>query len=555
VLGKTNRANRSTPEEGASTEESGARISGVVSGGAGHRDRNNAAVAPLPEEPNVKAQRALSFLGVAVLAGFLGAMVEVHSFSAPTPAGGGAVAGASSDDAARADLPQARALADQLSLVFEHASEKVGPSVVPILSEQTVAATSPFGAGGDSFRDFFGDEFFKRFFGGQPGGKETVKGLGSGVIVSPDGYILTNNHVVEGASKLTVMIGDKKKLEAKVIGTDPQTDVAVIKVEAQGLPAAELGDSDNVRVGQWVLAVGNPFQLMHTVTSGIISAKGRSSVGLAEYEDFIQTDASINPGNSGGALADLDGKVIAINTAISTPSGGSVGIGFAIPINMAKNVMDVLINKGHMSRGYLGVLLQNVDESLAKALGLEGSEGVIVADVTSGSPAAKAGLKRGDVILTVDGKPVGDTIGLRNVIARSAPGTSVNLGIVRDGKRMDVTAPLGERPNDGKSAELGGDENRAPGKLGLTVQDLTPDIASQLGYDDERGALVSAVEQGSAADEAGLRRGDLILAVNRSPIASAAALADALRPAKSGDAVAMLVRRGDNTFYVAVTVP
>jgi serine protease Do len=509
----------------------------------------------------VRAQRVLSFLVVAVFAGFLGAMVEVHSFSPATESSvSGRVESTPSDNnVTRADLPQARALAEQLSLVFEQASDKVGPSVVPIFSEQTVAVSSPFGQGpgADPFREFFGDDFFKRFFGGQQGGgKQTVRGLGSGVIVTPDGYILTNNHVVEGATKLTVMLSDKKRLDAKVIGTDPQTDVAVIKVDAQNLPAAELGDSDNVRVGQWVIAVGNPFQLMHTVTSGIISAKGRSSVGLADYEDFIQTDASINPGNSGGALADLDGKVIAINTAISTPSGGSVGIGFAIPINMARNVMDTLISKGHVSRGYLGVLLQNVDDNLAKALDLKSNEGVIVADVTPGSPAEKAGLKRGDVILSLDGKPVKDTIELRNAVAQTAPGITVHLGIVRDGKQIDEVASLGEKPNEEKTAGGGEQEDNATsGKLGLTIQDLTPDIARQLGYDNERGALISAVEDGSPADEAGLRRGDLILAVNRAPIGSATDLTNALRAVASGDAVAMLVRRGGNTFYVAITVP
>jgi serine protease Do len=498
----------------------------------------------------VKAKRVLSLFTMTIVAGFLGGMVTVHSFSpAVSPE-----ATARPADSRTVDLPQGRALADQLSAVFEAASEKVSPSVVPIFSEQTVESRGI----ADPFRDFFGDEFFRRFFGGGlPQGRQTVRGLGSGVIVSPDGYILTNNHVVAGAEKLTVMLNDKKRVDAKIIGTDPQTDVAVIKVEAQDLPAATLGDSDDVRVGQWVIAVGNPFQLMHTVTSGIISAKGRSSVGLADYEDFMQTDASINPGNSGGALADLDGNVIGINTAISSPSGGNVGIGFAIPIKMAKNVMDTLIKKGKVSRGYLGVMLQDVDEKLAKALRLDKAEGIIVAEATPGGPADRAGIRAGDVLVTLDGKTIANTMELRNEIAQMAPGTKVEIGLVRDGKNMDVTASLGERPQQigaaGEPGGSGGQKNSE--KLGLAVQDLTPEIARQLGYDDLRGALVAEVEPGSVADDAGLRRGDLIVAVNRVPIRSADDLASVLQDASHGDTFAMLVRRGSGSFFVPITMP
>jgi serine protease Do len=510
--------------------------------------------------PKVKKQRVLTiltFFSAAMVAGFLGGMVTVHSHSLTNRKAPQAIAqntAARVADVSAVDLPQARVLADQLSAVFEAASDRVSPSVVAIFSEQTVDV-----AANDPFHDFFQDPFFRRFFGGPgaPGGKETVRGLGSGVIVSPDGYILTNNHVVQGASKLTVALSDKKRLDAKIVGTDPQTDVAVIKVDAEGLPAATLGDSDNVHVGQWVIAVGNPFQLMHTVTAGIISAKGRSSVGLADYEDFIQTDASINPGNSGGALADLDGNVVAINTAISSPSGGNVGIGFAIPIKMARNVMDTLIKKGHVSRGYLGLMLQQVDDKLAKALHLAKAEGVIVSDVNAGGPADRAGIRTGDVILSFDGKPVNDIVELRNAVAQMAPGTSVHLGLIREGKKMDVVTTLGERPQEGAEAAPGGEGSQTTsGELGLAVQDLTPSIASQLGYDENlRGALVADVEGGSVADEAGLRRGDVIVGVNRQPIRSAADLAAAIKGAKSGDSIAMLVRRGQGSFYVPITMP
>ena len=299
---------------------------------------------------------------------------------------------------------QVRSVAEQLSEDFEAASEKVNPSVVPIFSKQVIVTQSPFTSPNDPFREFFGDDFFKRFFS-TPGGeeKQTVHSLGSGVIVTKDGYILTNNHVVAGAQELTVVLSDNKKYTAKLVGTDPQTDVAVIKIDAKDLPAATLGNSEGVKVGQWVIAVGNPFQLMHTVTAGIISAKGRSRIGLADYEDFMQTDAAINPGNSGGALADLDGNVIAINSAINSPSGGNVGIGFAIPINMASQVMQALIAEGKVTRGYVGLLLQDLDEDLAKAMKLRSTEGALVGDVTAGGPGDKAGIQRGDVIIEMNG--------------------------------------------------------------------------------------------------------------------------------------------------------
>ena len=289
------------------------------------------------------------------------------------------------------DNPQVHGLLSQISEAFEEAAANVSSSVVSIFAEQTVQVQSPFGLPDDAFKDFFGDDFFKRFFGTPPSQehKRTVQSLGSGVIVTKDGYILTNNHVVANAEKLSVIIGDKKNYEAKIIGTDPPTDVAVIKIDANDLPAAILGDSDKVKVGQWVIAVGNPFHLFHTVTHGIISAKGRSSVGLADYEDFFQTDASINPGNSGGALADTEGNVIGINTAIASPSGGNVGIGFAIPINMAKKVMDDLISRGEVTRGYIGLIPKDINDDLAKALKLSGTEGVLVGDVDRAGPADK----------------------------------------------------------------------------------------------------------------------------------------------------------------------
>jgi serine protease Do len=449
-------------------------------------------------------------------------------------------------------------LLDQISQVFETASARVSPSVVTIFAEQTVKVQNPFGFPDDTFKDFFGEDFFKRFFG-VPTPKEqkrTVRSLGSGVIVTEDGYILTNNHVVAGAEKLSVVIGDKKNYEAKVIGTDPHTDVAVIKIKAKDLPAASFGNSDGVKVGQWVIAVGNPFQLMHTVTAGIISAKGRSSMGLADYEDFIQTDASINPGNSGGALADLDGNVIGINTAISSPSGGNVGIGFAIPINMARQVMDGLITKGKITRGYLALFPQDIDENLAKALKLKGTEGSLVADVTPGGPAEKAGIKRGDVIVEFNGKKVENSTQLRNMVAQTKPGTSVQITLLRNGQEIRVRAVLDERPREQAGAAPGEEQ---PGtatakKLGLNVQTLTPDSARQLGYQGDRGVVVIDVTPGSPSEEAGLKQGDLIKEINRKEIHTAQEFEKIIASLKTGDSAALLVRRGQNTFFVAIEI-
>jgi serine protease Do len=449
-------------------------------------------------------------------------------------------------------------VAQQLSAAFEVATKRVDQSVVPIFAEQVVEVANPFASPTDPFRDFFGDDFFKRFFGTPEGGKRTVRSLGSGVIVSSDGYVLTNNHVVSSAEKLTVMLSGNAKYDARVIGTDPQSDVAVLKIDADGLQPATLGNSDNVKVGQWVIAVGNPFQLMHTVTAGIISAKGRSQLGLADYEDFIQTDAAINPGNSGGALADLDGMVIGINTAINSPTGGSVGIGFAIPINMAKNVMETLIAEGRVSRGYLGILPQDIDEDLAAALKLKGTEGSLVGDVTAGGPADKAGIKRGDVITALEGKKVADSNDLRNMVAQDKPGSRVDITLIRDGKQKHVDVVLGERPGGGGTTGSGAapkEEEESVEKLGLSLQDLTPDIASQLGYEGQEGVLVTAVAAGSAADEAGLARGDLIQQVDRAGVGSVRDFRKEVAKLGSGDSVALLVRRGENTFFVALAVP
>jgi serine protease Do len=440
------------------------------------------------------------------------------------------------------------ALMDRISLAFEGAANKVSASVVPIFAQQVV----------ESQAQNFPDDFFRRFFGDSPQTeKRTVRSLGSGVIISEDGHIVTNNHVVAGASKLTIVLGDKRKFEAKVVGTDPMTDVAVIKIDARNLPAAVLGDSDAVQVGQWVIAVGNPFELLRTVTHGIISAKGRSSVGLAAYEDFIQTDAAINPGNSGGALADLDGNVIGINAAISSPTGGNVGLGFAIPINMVKSVVTELLARGRVIRGYLGTGAQDIDDSLVTPLKLKNAKGALIGDVMPDSPAARAGIRTGDVIVEFGGKSVATSSDFRKMTAQTAPGTRVRIGLFRNGEKMDVEATLGERP-EGRAEDMAVPPEKASGttsrKLGLSVQTLTPDIAQQLGYDNDWGVVVADVAAGSRADDAEIQRGDLIKEVNRVSVRTAQDFEDAIRGAKSGDTLALLVRRGKATSFLPLKI-
>jgi serine protease Do len=499
-------------------------------------------------------RRTWPFVLILILGFFVGFTVAPN----PRPTLVSGIPGASAGTArAQANLGEGQSFAVQLSDAFEAASRKLNPSVVPIFAEHMVQVQNPFGSPDDPFRQFFGDDFFRRFFGTPPGqGKRLVRSLGSGVIVSPDGYILTNNHVVEGADTLTVVLADGKKYPAKLVGTDPQSDVAVIKVEATDLPAATLGNSDEVKVGQWVIAVGNPFQLMHTVTAGIISAKGRSEIGLADYEDFIQTDAAINPGNSGGALADLDGNVIGINTAINSPSGGNIGIGFAIPMAMASEVMDALITQGKVIRGYVGLALQDLDDNLAKAMKLKSTQGALVGDVVAGGPADKAGVKRGDVIVQMNGQDVANSLQLRNQVAHAKPGTSATFTLMRDGKQMDVKILLAERPKELRAGvQQAQPQPEEYQKLGLSVQDLTPDLADQLGYQNDEGVVVTDVAEGSPAEQAGLQQNDLIKEVNKVKVRTVQEFKTAVARLEGGTSAAMLVRRGEMTFFVAIRIP
>jgi serine protease Do len=401
---------------------------------------------------------------------------------------------------------------------FVDVAKAVRPSVVAVTSVSSVNVESQLE--GSPF-DFF-------FRGGpRPEGKQKRQGIGSGVIVdSARGYILTNNHVVADADEIKVVLKNEHELPAEIVGTDPKTDIAVIKVKlddrtkAEGLQAAMLGNSDQLEVGEWVMAVGSPFGLAQTVSAGIVSAVGRGHVGIAEYEDFVQTDAAINPGNSGGPLVNLDGRVIGINTAIASQSGGNNGVGFAIPINMAKTVMDQLIAHGEVVRGYLGVYIGDVKDDLAKSFGYNGKGGVLIQDVSTNSPGGKAGLKAGDIILERDGKPVLDVVSFRNGISQTAPNNVVALTIWRDGKKQTLKAKLEELPQEGRGKK-GAHARAATTGRGLGLSDLTEPLRQRLQLELDHGAVIVQVEPDSAAANAGLRPGDVIAQVGSDEIKTA----------------------------------
>lgn len=403
----------------------------------------------------------------------------------------------------------------------------------------------PFFRGPRGERDPFRD-FFERFFGDQVPKEFEQKGLGSGVIISSDGYVLTNNHVVEGADEILVKISEKEQYQAKVVGSDPTTDLALLKLEAErDLPSANLGDSDSLRVGEWVIAIGNPFGLEHTVTAGIVSAKGRV-IGSGPYDDFIQTDASINPGNSGGPLFNLQGEVVGINTAIVATGQG---IGFAIPINVAKDELPQLREKGKVTRGWLGVQIQAWEPGMAQKFGLKEEKGALVGRVIEGEPAERAGIQKGDVILEVEGRKIKDTKDLLNTVARLQPGRKVKVVVWRDGKERTFTVELGERPAEGEvSAEP------APSKedrIGLTVQDITPQMAERMELEKPEGVLISNVKPGSPGAKGGLQRGDVIHEMERQPVKSVKDYQRIL--SKVGkDSVLLWIQRGKHRRYVVV---
>jgi serine protease Do len=454
----------------------------------------------------------------------------------------------------------------QMGKAFARISEKASPAVVGIKASHTI--TQQYYTVPDwPFGDPFNDDFFERFFGRPSPRQRTPQtrkyqqlAQGSGFIVSPDGYILTANHLVGDAEKVLVKQGDNPEVEAKVIGTDPASDVAVIKIQPSAgldnLPFLELADSDKLEVGEWVLAIGNPFGLSHSVTAGIVSAKGRSGLQLAEYEDYIQTDAAINPGNSGGPLLNLDGKVVGINTAIVTGHlafAGNIGIGFAIPINMAKSSYDQLVETGKVVRGFLGVDIQDLTAEKAPFFGLkQDTKGALIPEVAKDSAAEKAGLKPGDVIIEFNGRPVESAKELQSRVSALKPDTTVDIVVMRDGKRKSLTAKLSERPTKEQIAR-GGTETLE--KLGLAVQNLTSDLAEQYGFEGQTGVIVTQVEPGSIADLAGITPGALIMEVNRKPVENTKSFKEAIEEAAKENAVLLRIKQGRSIVFVVLKLP
>jgi serine protease Do len=478
-----------------------------------------------------KMSRSLAVMGIAALAavGVAGAVLP----GATAHARGLQAVHSSTGVAA---VPAASGYADVV--------ERVAPTIATVRAERVVKPTA-------APLDGLGEQLLP-FFGGRGGLVPDLRphregGLGSGVIVSADGYLLTNNHVVQGAEHVRVDLADKRSFEAKVVGTDAPSDLAVLKIDAHGLPALAFGSSESVRVGDVVLAFGNPLGIGQTVTMGIVSAKGRATgAGDGSFEDFLQTDAPINQGNSGGALVNTAGQLVGINSQILSPSGGSIGIGFAIPSRMAESVMDQLVKDGRVHRGQLGVAVQSVSSDVARSLGLPDVRGALVASVSEGSPAAKAGLERGDVIVSVDGETMSDANALRNRVAGSAPGTSLALGVVRNGESKTLHATLRAlEPQKTADARSGRSES---GRLGLTVRPVSPEDARELQLDSAKGLLVAEVDPDGPAAAAGLEPGDVIREVNRKPVADADGLRAAVKASGERPALVLVERKGASLF-------
>jgi serine protease Do len=475
-------------------------------------------------------------LGLAMLLLVLGSALAfraAYDMGASSPTSAAAVE--------RANAPE------QLGKGFAAVAKEVEPAVVNINTEQIIHnAQAPMQ---DPFRQFFGGQDPFGFFFGQMPRDLRQKSLGSGFVVAPDGYILTNNHVVENASSIKVKLDDGRVLNAKVVGTDPDSDLAVVKVNATGLPALRLGDSNQVQVGDWVLAFGSPFGLRQTMTAGIISAKGRV-IGEGNYDNFLQTDAAINPGNSGGPLVNLNGEVVGINTMIATDNGGFQGIGFAIPSSMASKVYSQLLKNGKVTRGWLGVTIESMTPALSKSYNLAPEKGVLIADVESGGPAAKAGLQSEDVILTYNGKELHSSNDLSIAVAETAVGSTANLKVLRNGREMSFDVKVGERPAD-VTENFPSTSAQERGKLGITVENITPDVVRQMHLSSTMGALVTEVRPGSPAQDADVRPGDIIREVNRTAVNNISDLAAATRDLKSGDTVRLRLIRNGQTLLLA----
>lgn len=439
----------------------------------------------------------------------------------------------------------------QTGKAFAAIAKSVSPSVVNIQSD---LSANPEGESEDELQEQDIPEFFRNVDPRMPQRRQPVLRQGSGFIVSSDGYIVTNSHLVDKSGKITVKLMDNTEYPAKVIGTDPQSDIAVIKINAKDLPVAVLGNSDNAEIGEWVVALGSPFGLSHSLSVGILSAKGRSNVGITDYENFLQTDAAINPGNSGGPLLDLEGKVIGINTAIFSRSGGHMGIGFAIPINMAKTIIEQLRGTGAVVRGFLGVRIQELTQDLAQSFNISDRKGILVAEVDKGTPADKAGVKQGDIILTVDGKAANSSGDFRNGIAATKPGTVLKLAIMRDLKPMQLNVTVGNLTEERASKEGKLEETQNIAAVGLSVQNVTADVATKMGYKPNVGVVISKVKPGSIAELAGLMRGALILEVNRQPVNSVTEFGNAMNKAAKSNSILFLLQDPFGSRYVVINL-
>lgn len=429
---------------------------------------------------------------------------------------------------------------------FAEIARQADPAVVNISTTQVVKHPQMGPQFRSPFEDFFGDEFFDKFFGDEPKREFRSQSLGSGFIINKEGFIITNNHVVENAEEIIIKLSNGKEYEAEIIGTDPRTDLALIKIEADAdLPIIPLADSDAIQIGDWVVAIGNPFGLSHTVTAGIVSAKGRV-IGMGPYDNFIQTDASINPGNSGGPLLNIKGEVVGINTAIIA---SGQGIGFAIPINMAKNIILQLKQKGKVTRGWLGVGIQEVTNELAQSFGLGEKKGALISSIREGDPASKYGIKVGDIIIEFDGKGIKEYKDLPRVVSNTVPGKKVSIKVLRKGKEKTLTVVVGEmREEELVKEEKAGEAQR----FGLRVQDITPNLSRQFGLEDTKGAIVVSVDPGSSSDKAGIRPKDMIRQLNGSVIKNLKDYEKAIKKIKKGDVVRFLLERNGNSLFVAI---
>ena len=449
--------------------------------------------------------------------------------------------------------PNAQGTLEGFNNAFVQIAKKVTPSVVTIKTKQVIEHPDlPPGF----------DDFFNRFFPRQQQDM-TQQVLGSGVIVRDDGYILTNNHVVARGKEITVTLYDGREFKAQNVMTDPRSDLAVVQIDQSNLPAIEIGDSDELQVGEWVIAIGSPFgeQLQHTVTAGIVSAKGRTNIDLRQpsmIQDFIQTDAAINPGNSGGALVNIYGQLVGINSAIATQSGGYQGIGFSIPANMAVKVMNDLINKGEVTRAYIGVTIQEVDNDIARAMKMDRPYGAAVNGIRDGSPAAKSNLKVGDVITAVDGTTIKGPGDLQAKISVLDPGTKHQLTVIRNGNQRQLSITVGEMPSQYgmASEESQGPQGTTRGSLGMSLSNITPQMAQQYNLPTTTGVLVTAVQPGSPAADKGIQRGDVITHVGvDNPVENMEDFQNAIETYNPGDSVLLRVQRGDRSFFVGISIP